>query len=56
MSFYRIILESLLKDAEASLRMLENITMYPSEIVKVKSSLRRAIRDAKEAMRGYEDD
>ena len=57
--FYRVLLTNLIKDVEAARRMLEESTesvFSVSGVVSVKSTLRRALRDAKEGMRSYEDE
>jgi hypothetical protein len=53
--FYKVILEAMIKDTEVSLRMFEPFDQCFEDIAAIKSSLRRAITDAKEAIRGYEE-
>ena len=59
-TFYKVILEAMITDTEASLRMLGeldgNESAYTEYVVPVKSSLRRAVKDAKLAMKGFEDE
>ena len=55
--FYKVILEAMITDTQASLRMLEPYMENDeicANVVAVKSSLRRAITDAKQAMKGFE--
>lgn len=50
--FYQILLNAMCEDVGACLRMLEDIP----RTAHVKSSLRRALTDVKEAIRSYENE
>lgn len=50
-TFYRLLLENLSHEVESALRMLDS---EPTDLVPLKSTLRRALKETQEGIRSFE--